>query len=268
MIFTQSSTEYWSRAASLLHTDVEGKTDLPLPESIRIYLIAGSQHLGGGPATVGMCQQPRNTLTHKPPILRAMLVNLDLWVRGQSDPPPSRYPRLDDQTLVDLETLRASFPKIPSVGLPASHYQPFRLDFGPRFQSAGIADIVPPRMGPRYRTLVPAVDADGNELAGIRLPDISVPLGTYTGWNLRAEPYGAAGVLSRLDGMFLAFANTKAQRIQTGDPRASLQERYPGKADYIARIARAATRLHREGFLLADDVIEIIESAAARDLSQ
>jgi len=266
MIFTQSSTEYWSRAASLLHTDVEAKTDLSLPESMRIYLIAGSQHLGGGPATVGMCQQPRNTLKHKPPILRAMLVNLDRWVRGQSEPPASRYPRLDDKTLVDLETFRASFPKIPSVGLPASHYQPFRLDFGPRFQSAGIADIVPPRMGPRYRTLVPAVDGDGNELAGIRLPDISVPLGTHTGWNLRAEPYGAAGVLSRLDGMFLAFANTQAQRQKTGDPRASLQERYPSQAEYVARIARAATQLHREGFLLAEDVIEIIESAAAREL--
>ncbi len=268
MIFTQTSTEYWSRAASLLHTDVEAKTDLPLPESMRIYLIAGSQHLGGGPATAGMCQQPRNTLIHKPPILRAMLVNLDRWVRGQSDPPSSRYPRLDDQTLVDLETFRASFPRIPSVGLPESYYQPFRLDFGPRFHSEGIADIIPPRMGPRYRTLVPAVDVDGNELAGIRLPDITVPLGTHTGWNLRAEPYGAAGVLSRLDGMFLAFVNTKAQRLRTGDPRASLQERYPSQADYVASIARAATQLHREGLLLAEDVIEIIESAAACDLSQ
>lgn len=265
LIFTQSSTEYWSRAASLLHTDVEGKTDLPLPDSMRIYLIAGSQHLGGGPATAGMSQQPRNTLKHKPPILRAMLVNLDRWVRGQSDPPPSRYPRLDDHTLVDLETFRARFPKIPSVELPDSYYQPFRLDFGPRFHSEGIADIVPPRMGPRYRTLVPAVDADGNELAGIRLPDITVPLGTHTGWNLRAEPYGAAGVLSRLDGMFLAFASTKAQRLQTGDPRASLQERYPSQAEYVARIAQTATQLHREGFLLAEDVIEILESATARD---
>jgi len=267
MIFTQSSTEYWSRAASLLHTDVEAKTDLPLPESMRIYLIAGSQHLGGGPATTGMSQQPRNTLKHKPPILRAMLVNLDRWVRGQSDPPPSRYPRLDDKTLVDLETFRASFPKIPTVELPKSYYQPFRLDFGPRFYSEGIADTVPPKMGLRYRTLVPAVDADGNELAGIRLPDITVPLGTHTGWNLRAEPYGAAGVLSRLDGMFLAFANTQAQRIQTGDPRASLKERYPSQEAYVARIAQAATRLHREGFLLAEDIIEIIESASARDLS-
>ncbi len=265
MIFTQTSTEYWSRAASLLHTDVEAKTDLPLPESMRIYLIAGSQHLGGGPATAGLCQQPRNTLKHKPPILRAMLVNLDRWVRGQSEPPPSRYPRLDDRTLVELETFRASFPKIPTVGLPKSHYQPFRLDFGPRFHSEGVADIIPPRMGPRYRTLVPAVDADGNELAGIRLPDITVPLGTHTGWNLRAEPYGAAGVLSRLDGMFVAFADTKTQRLQSGDPRASLQERYPTQDEYVARIARAATQLHREGLLLAEDVIEIIESAAARE---
>jgi len=130
-------------------------------------------------------------------------------------------------------------------------------------------DVVAGRqMGTRYKTLVPAVDVDGNELAGIRLPDIAVPLATYTGWNLRAEPYGASGVLSRLDGMYLAIANTKDQRSKTRAPRASLQERYPSKADYIARIAQAASQLHQERFLLAEDAIEIIQSAAARNLPE
>jgi hypothetical protein len=229
-------------------------------------LVAGSQHLGGGPATPGMSQQPRNTLDDRPPILRAMLHNLDRWVRGQSVPPPSRYPRLDDQTLVSLETFQASFPQIPGVELPPAHYQPLRLDFGPRFHTEGIADIIPPQQGLRYRTLVPAVDADGNELAGIRLPEIVVPLGTHTGWNLRAEPYGAAGLLARLDGMFLAFPQTKAERIQSDDPRPSLEERYAGENDYLSQIARAAIQLHREGFLLAEDLIEITQRAATRTL--
>ena len=267
MIFTQSSTEYWSRAASLLHTDVAGKVDLTIPDSMRIYLISSSQHLGGGPATKGICQQPRNTLQDRAPILRAMLVNLDRWVRDEGEPPPSRYPRIDDGTLVDLETFRQSFPAIPGVSLPEAHYRPYRLDFGPRFESDGVADQIPPRMGERFTTLVPAVDHDGNDIAGIRLPDIEAPLGTHTGWNLRAEPYGAAGVLSRLDGMFVAFADTADERQRSGDPRESLEERYGSRDVYLGRIAEAAIGLHRDGFLLSEDVVEIIDRAATRELT-
>lgn len=264
MIFTQSSTEYWSRAASLLHTDVLGERDLGLPDSMRIYLVASAQHLGGGPATPGICQQPRNTLDDRPPVLRAMLVNLDRWVREGMAPPPSRYPRLADGTLVELATVRQRFPEIPGVGFPQDYYRPFRLDFGPRFADQGIADILPPEQGQRYRTLLPAVDADGHDLAGIRLPDIEVPLGTHTGWNLRAEPYGAGGLLSRLDGMFVPFAQTKAERLAAGDPRLSLEERYGSHDAYVGRVAKAAAELHRQRFLLAEDALKIVTRAAQR----
>jgi hypothetical protein len=265
MIFTQTSTEYWTRAASLLHTDVEGKKDIALPSNVRIYLVAGAQHLGGGPHTPGTCQQPRNVLEDRPPILRAMLVALDRWVSGEADPPPSRYPRIADETLVDLETLVESFPRIPGVRMPHGYYQPCRLDFGPRFHTAGIADVIPPAAGQPYRTLVPAVDVDGNELAGIRLPDVAVPLGTYTGWNLRAVEYGAEGTLTGLEGMYVPFALTREERRGRGDPRLSVLERYPTREAYLGRVTDAALELYRVQFLLAEDVALILKTASQRD---
>ncbi len=262
LIFTQSSTEYWSRAASLLHTDVTGRKDLDLPESMRVYLVASSQHLGGGPATPGICQQPRNPLDDRPPVLRAMLVNLDHWVRGNIAPPPSRYPRLDDGTLVDLPTWQKGFPAIPGVNLPTRHYQPYRLDFGPRMHSEGIPDRIPPHMGPPYPTYVPAVDADGNDIAGIRLPEIAIPLGTHTGWNLRAEQTGAGGVLSRLDGMFVPFAKTKQERLSDDDPRLSLEERYASRDAYLGQLTRVAVELVGDRLLLPEDALQILQRGA------
>jgi hypothetical protein len=266
MIFTQTSTEYWVRAASLLHTDLEGKGDLELPDNVRIYFVAGAQHLGGGPHTKGICQQPRNTLNDRPPIFRAMLVALDRWVSTGEQPPPSRYPRIADGTLVDLETFRRQFPRIPGVGLPEGYYQPARLDFGPRFHTQGIADVIPPKTGAPFRTLVPAVDADGNEVAGIRLPDVAVPLGTYTGWNLRAAEYGAEGVLAGLHGMYLPFARTAEERRERGDPRPSVLKRYPTREDYLGRMTEAALALNQQGFLLAEDVVAILSAASQRRL--
>lgn len=265
MIFTQTSTEYWSRAASLLHTDVEGQRDIALPDNVRVYLVAGAQHLGGGPHTPGDCQQPRNTLDDRGPVLRAMLVALDRWVSGLAEPPASRYPRIADGTLVDLDTWRRAFPKIPGVGVPGDYYRPCRLDFGPRFRSEGIADIVPPKVGRAFGTRIPAVDADGNEEAGICLPDIAVPLGTHTGWNLRTAQSGPEGILTRLDGMYLPFATTREERQRQGDPRPSIRERYPTRAVYLARMTEAALQLHREGFLLSEDVATILTAASERD---
>jgi len=266
IIFSQTSTEYWSRAASLLHTDVEGRRDIALPDNVRVYLISSAQHLGGGPHTRGDCQQPRNVLDDRTPILRAMLVTLNRWVSGQAEPPASRYPRLADGTLVDLDTWRESFPKVPGVGLPDDYYQPCRLDFGPRFQTEGIADLIPPKTGEFFRTLIPAVDADGNDRAGIRLPDVAVPLGTYTGWNLRTAASGPEGILTRLDGMYLPFATTQQERLAQNDPRPSVRERYPTREVYLSRMTEAALELHREGFLLAEDVVTILTTASQRDL--
>jgi hypothetical protein len=264
MIFTQSSTEYWSRAASLLHTDVTGTKDGVLPEEVRVYLVAGSQHLGGGEPTPGICQQPRNPLDDRGPVQRAMLVALEKWLAEGVEPPPSRYPRLDEQTLVPLEAVVAAFPKLPWLNLPSRSYQPLRLDFGPRFLTEGIADEIPPQVGAPFRALLPTVDVDGNEVAGIRLPEIEVPLGTHTGWNLRAAAVGAESMLAPLDGMFLPFARTRAERERTGDPRLSLEERYGNREHYLARLTEAALKLHKEGFLLEEDVVRIVERGAAQ----
>lgn len=263
LLFTQTSTEYWSRAASLLHTDVEGKGDLTLPDDVRIYLVAGAEHLGKSDGSPGICQQPRNTLEDRGPVLRAMLLHLVDWVKHDKTPPPSRHPRLEDHTLVSFDAWKGQFPKIPGCQLPTQAYQPSRLDFGPRFYSEGIADIIPPKVGKPFRTLLPAVNADGNETSGIVLPEVAVPRGTYTGWNLRSPQAGAEMMLSPLDGMFLPFAKTKAEREKTGDPRLSLEERYPTREAYLARVAEAAKKLHEEGFLLEEDVVRIIERASA-----
>ena len=266
IIFTQTSTEYWSRAASLLHTDVKGKTDLTLPDDVRLYSVAGAEHLGKSDGTPGICQQPRNTLDDRGPVLRAMLLNLVNWVQTGQAPPPSRYPRLGDQTLISFDTWKAQFPKIPDHHLPTHAYRPLRLDFGPRFHTEGIADILPPKAGKPFETLLPAVNADGNETAGIVLPDVAVPLGTYTGWNLRSPQVGAETMLSPLDGMFVPFAKTKAEREKSGDPRLSIEERYATRADYLTRFTASAEKLRAEGFLLEEDVTRIVDRAAGRNL--
>jgi hypothetical protein len=266
LFFIQTSTEYWSRGASLLHTDVEGERDVAIDPNVRIYLVAGAQHLGGGPPTRGICQNPRNILDDRPPILRALLVAMDRWVGENQEPPPSRYPRIEDGTLVPVETFRSAFPAIPGVNTPSQCYTPSRLDFGPQWEEHGVADIVPPRVGQPYRTLVPQVDADGNELAGIRLPDVAVPLGTFTGWNLRAAEYGAEGQLSGLDGSYLAFARTAEERRQMSDPRPAVHERYPTRAAYLTQYLKAVLQLQQEGFLIPEDALKLLRTAAERDL--
>ena len=265
IMFVQTSTEYWSRAASLLHTDVEGKKDLDLDPNVRIYLIAGAQHLGGGTLDKGICQNPRNPVKHRGPVLRALLAAMDCWVSDGIEPPESRYPRIDDGTLVDLAAFQQQFPKIPGVGLPQDYYRPLRLEHGPRWQAEGIATIVPPKIGTAYHTLIPAVDSDGNELAGIRLPDVAVPLGVCMGWNLRAAEYGAAGILSDLDGSYLEFPETAVERGQSGDPRPSIQERYLTRHVYLEKYTQAARCLQRDRLLLPEDAAALIQQASRRN---
>ena len=241
LIETNTSTEYWQKGASLLHTDPAGTRDLELPATVRGYLLAGTQHAGkaGMPRDRGPCANPRNP--HDPmPAVRALLVALEEWVSGGTPPPPSRLPRLDDGTLVPAGSLR--FPAIPGAAPP-----PAPNDVAP------LQDWIDPTPAGRFwPALVPQVDADGNEIAGVRLPDIAVPAGTHTGWNRYAAPW-PDGALADRDGSFLAFAPTRAAREQAGDPRAALEERYPEAGTHAARRAAIAATLCRERLLLEED---------------
>jgi hypothetical protein len=236
IFYTGTSTEYWTRAASLLHADTAGTRDAALDERVRVYFIAGAQHSIFGPAARQEYANPVNHLDHSPP-LRALLVALDRWASTGAPPPASAYPRVDRGELVAVAEWRRHFPEV----------------LGPRFRSEGIIDLAPPAFGPAYVTLVPDVDADGNERSGIRLPEVAVPLGTFAGWNLRQAEMGASDALGRWDGSFLPFAATEAERKRRGDPRPSLEARYPSREAYVEKVKAAAEALRRAGLLLEED---------------
>jgi hypothetical protein len=190
-------------------------------------------------------------------------VRLDRWATGKENPPPSRHPRLVDGTAVPPEKLDELFAAIPGVRFPARLPRVTAVDFGPEAKR-GIATILPPVVGKPYRRFVPAVDRDGNELSGIRLPDLTVPLATHLGWNLRHPDIGAPDQIMSLMGATIPFPATRAEREARGDPRLSIGERYPSKTDYLARARSAAHALVEEGYLLAEDLDFVIDQAAER----
>jgi len=261
-----SSNEYWVKGGSLLHTDTRGKDLRVDPPGVRAYLFSSLPHsTASGP---GICEQNRNPVSPSPG-LRAMLVNLDAWLRHASEPPPSRLPRRSDGTLVpSLPQRGVGFPRIPGVRYTGLMSTGDRFDFGRRFDD-GILDfktrdhaLVPPVTGSPYPVFVPRTDADGNEVAGVRFPDIEVPLATYTGYGFRAEAFGGPDLCDAF-GQMIPFAQTRAERAAAGDPRPSIAERYPTHADYVRRVTAAANRLLHERFLLAEDVDRIIRAADA-----
>jgi hypothetical protein len=232
LIETNTSTEYWQKGASLLHTDPLGQRDVDPPTNARTFLIAGSQHAGkaGMPRDKGPCAHPRNW--HDPmPAVRALLVALDEWVAEGREPPASRVPRIADGTLVPAAEV--AFPAIPGMQRPTD-----ACDVAP------LADWTNPTPASRrYGALMPQVDNDGNEISGIRLPDVAVPVGTFTGWNVYAAPY-PDGELADRDGSFLAFPATEAER--GGDPRAAVATRYPqGKREELVKLKIADLREQR-----------------------
>jgi hypothetical protein len=207
-------------------------------------------------------QQALNSVDYNP-LLRAQLVRIDRWVSQGEEPPPSRYPRLADGSAVAPGKVRDIVTAIPGVRFPAHPPQVARLDFGPEAES-GIATTLPPREGEPYPHFVPAVDPDGNELSGIRLPDVTVPLATYTGWNLRHPQIGAPDRLMSLMGSTIPFPVTERERAAKSDPRRSIEERYPGKAAYLDQVSNAAQRLIDVGYLLAADLERILDQSAWR----
>ena len=249
LIETNTSTEYWQKGASLLHTDPLGKQDLSLPENSRVYMIAGTQHGGRAGATTdaGPNINPRNP--HNPmPAVRALLVALDEWVVSGKEPPPSRVPTLAEGTLVEAD--KTGFPAVPGAAVVKVTNQ-----------VAPPGDWVNPKPADKaYRTLVCKVDADGNEAAGIRLPDIAVPLATYSGWNEYKPPY-PKGELADRDGSCLPFPADKTARQASGDPRLSIAERYASGADYVAKVQAVVAALAKDRLLLAEDAEHYLERA-------
>ncbi len=244
-----TSTEYWQKGASLTHTDPAGARDLDPPPDVRQYLVAGTRHAGRSGATTarGIAHNPNNPHSASP-LLRALLAALEDWVERDVAPPPSAVPRIADGTLLPAETVLAGFPRIPGALLP------------PRATPvAPIADWVEGTRAPApWRVLVPAVDADGNEIAGVRLPDIAVPRGTHTGWNLYAGE-GLQSELADREGSFLAFPATP----EPADPRAPLSARYPSRAAHVAAVRAAAEALVAARLLLAEDVPAYVAAAEA-----
>ena len=265
LIHVMSAFEYWNRAGSLVHTDPDAVRDEALAETSRVYFIASAQHGPGSlppapPGTPGNGgTNPANPNDFRP-ALRALVHALDQWVAQGVLPPASRYPRIADATLATPE--RAGFPALPGTSIPLVRNEPSRMDYGPGW-AQGILTLEPPRLGRVYPALVPAVDADGNDRAGIRLPEIAVPLATQTGWNPRHPRTGAPSALAGVVGSYLPFARTKAEREQSGDPRLSLEERYPDRASYLGKVREAALALTRERLLLPQDVAFVVERAAA-----
>jgi Alpha/beta hydrolase domain len=284
-----SANEYWVKTASLLHTQPDGSADLTDSQYTRNYFMSSMQHGTGNATNRGSCQQFGNPL-NSAPVQRALFLALDAWADDGRPPPASRVPRLDDGTLVlpantgfptnipDTGGLAPSG-KVTYTGLKTSRY---RFDFGPGFYDAsnlatyGIPTIFPPVItpplmplmtdaavpimsvnGPVYPSFVPKTDKDGNDIAGVRLPDVTVPLATYTGWALRSGPQANDGCEST--GQYIPFPKTNADREASGDPRLSIEERYAFFDNYYNRVRRAVDNMVRNRLLLCEDADDQIE---------
>jgi hypothetical protein len=264
IFYTNSSNEYWRGSAALTHVTVDRRTDLfPIPTT-RIYHFAGTQH---GPAAfpprVGDGRLPGNPNAYSW-FMRSLLLKLDAWVARGVQPPASVYPTLADNTLVERSALR--FPAIPGVAIPRAPSGPVRLYFGPGLTRGGngVATIEPPNVGQPFLVLLPQVDADGNELAGLRSPELAVPLATYTGWQLYKPELGRPDELVSLQGSFVPFPLDRAERVRTGDPRRSILERYPNRQSYLALVEQIAKFLAADGYLRAEDLPQIVAQAGER----
>jgi hypothetical protein len=253
-------------------TDTNGKRDFGIPSNVRIYHFAATQHGGGDPLA-----QPPTVLPSPPancqlrsnsnpfiPAQRALLVALQQWITHGKEPPRSLYQTLGRGSLVPVGQIK--IPYIPAVNfmLPGLYAQRFHLDRGPDFDERDISGVMdePPVVGAPYAALAPQVDADGNDIDGLRNTNMHAPLGTYTGWNIRKAGF-SEGDSCDLTGAFIPFFETKAQREAAVDPRLSLEERYPTRAVYVAKVTAAANQLVQQRLLLQQDADLIISQANA-----
>jgi hypothetical protein len=247
---TDTELEFYQSLGSLVTTDTKGEP-LAMPENVRLFLLSSLQHAAGAnskSAAVPNCTFPSNPL-YAGPVLRAVLVAIDDWSTRGTPPPASRYPSRTDGTLVPATAASTGFPKIPG------------LDYKGTMNVAVVLDQtgMPPSKGATYPVFVPKTDADGNDVAGVRLPTLVAPVATHMGWNLRKAGF-AEGALCGNIGSMLPFAKTREERVKNNDPRLSLAERYPNAGDRAATIEKAANQLVQDRLLLEEDVKSFLQA--------
>ncbi len=269
VFYTNTSAEYWRGDASLIHIDTSGTRDITPPDNVRVYMFSSTQH---GPGSIPLSdinandgcrgRHPFNALDYSP-LTRAALMNMDAWVSQGKEPPASAHPRLVGGTAVRPEGLASRFADIPDATFPSPGrvLRISRVDLGPK-AGDGIGTY-PARTGALYDNFVSDVDADGNERAGVRMPDLEVPVATYTGWNPRHPDTGQPDQIIPMQGSTFPFAPTP-EAHQPGDPRLPISERYANREDYLAKVRTAAENQVAAGYLLAEDIGVVLQSAAAR----
>jgi Alpha/beta hydrolase domain len=265
IFYTYSSTEYWARVGSLAYTTVDGTQELPLSTRARLYFYAGTPHshypFPPIKSTRTTAFKNYGNFASADWSFRALLLDLDAWVAKGTTPPDSSYPHLGAD-LVNRE--RVEFPKVPGVEFPPYMPRNWRADYGPYFFSKGIIANEPPKLGQPYTILVPRANRDGNDSGGIALPDVAVPLGTFTGWNYQLPLLPSLGCLSGLVGSFIPFPLTAEERKTSGDARLSIAERYSGRNDYIEKVRISVQTLVSQRLLRAEDVNAVVEENVAR----
>jgi hypothetical protein len=243
IIKTDSEIEFYQQRASLVVTDTQGNA-LDMPDNIRLYLLSNLQHFAMANAKSEMvktCAFPTNPLNAGPPA-RALLVALDGWISNGTLPPASRYPSRSDGTLVLPAIDDVGFPRLPGFAYTSRLARPTVIK----------SEEMPPTKGAAYPVFVPKTDADGRDIAGLRLPTLEAPAATHTGWNLRKAGFGE-GELCDNNGAMISFAATREERLKNNDPRLSMAERYPNEGDRAGAIARAGQQLVRDRLLLEED---------------
>ncbi|MEP7367865.1 MAG: alpha/beta hydrolase domain-containing protein [Acidobacteriota bacterium] len=248
IFYTNGSYEYWGRVASLIHTSIDGNQDMGLGTNSRAYYLAGTQHGPGTfPPTQGAALNLSNGNDYRW-IMRGLLSRMNDWVTDGASPPPSQIPQVSKDSLVTVAAL--NWPKIPGSRLPQHPKEAYRGDFR----------AAPPKVGAAFPTLLPQVDADGNETAGIRAPMVTAPLATFTGWNFRKPSQGAPDELYSMVGSTFLLSKTKAERMKKHDPRPSIEERYKDRAGYVSQYETAARALAAQGFLNESDIPALVEA--------
>lgn len=276
VVETLGSAEFWGLRASPNFVGTDAKADIPLPANVRRYYWPSVTHNGSmrggfnlrGETTYGGCAMPGNPIPTSAS-LRVAQRALIAWVKDGAEPPPSRYPSLANGDLVPPTAAAMGWPGKPGAPKPDGHINAFvAQDFGPAFRPRdvrGAMTHVPPRVSRIFASLVPRVDGDGNEISGVPSVQLLVPLGTYTGWNEAARGYAKGGGCG-FEGGFIPFARTRTERLQNGDTRLSLEERYGSHAGFVEKVRAAVAKQQAGGWLLADDAAALISQAEASDV--